>query len=78
MAVAAVRNLDALGDEPLATFLAAAAQQVAALFGGHAGAETELAPAAALGGLIGPFAHIRWFCLEIAEAVSPILGDKGP
>ena len=55
--VTAVLELDALGNQALATLLAAAAQKVAAGFGGHAGAEAELVFPRAFGGLIGAFAH---------------------
>lgn len=55
--VAAVLQLDALRNQAFAAFLAAAAEDVAAGFGGHAGAETELILAGALGRLVGAFAH---------------------
>ncbi len=55
--VAAVLQLDTLRNEALAALLAAAAENVTAGFGGHAGTETKLVLAGALGGLIGAFAH---------------------
>ena len=55
--VARVLKLNTLGDEALAAFLAAAADDVTAGVGRHAGAETELGFAGALGGLISAFAH---------------------
>jgi hypothetical protein len=51
------RILGALWHEALATLLAAAAKDIAAGFGGHAGAEAELLFPGALGGLEGAFAH---------------------
>jgi hypothetical protein len=50
-------NFNALGNETLAALLAAAAKNVTAGFGGHAGAEAELLFPGALGRLIGAFAH---------------------
>jgi hypothetical protein len=50
-------DLNSLGNETLAAFLATTAQNVPAGFGGHAGTETELLFAGALGWLIGAFAH---------------------
>jgi hypothetical protein len=55
--VAAVLDFNALGNEALASFLAATAENVAAGFGGHAGPEAELVFPCALGWLIGAFAH---------------------
>jgi hypothetical protein len=55
--VTAVLKLDTLWNEALAAFLATAAKDVAAGFGGHASAEAELVFPSALGGLIGAFAH---------------------
>ena len=51
------RILGALWHEALAALLAAAAKDVAAGFGGHAGTEAELLFPGALGGLEGAFAH---------------------
>lgn len=51
------RILGTLRHEALATLLAAAAKDIAAGFGGHAGAEAELLFPGALGGLEGAFAH---------------------
>jgi hypothetical protein len=78
VAVTTIGDLDSLGHKALATLLPTAAQQVPALFGSHAGPETELTPAAALRRLIRPFAHILLFWLAISEAVTPVLGEKGP
>ena len=55
--VARVLQLDALRNKALAAFLTAAADDVAAGFGGHACAETELVFAGAFGWLIGALAH---------------------
>ena len=55
--VAAVLNFNTLRNETLASFLATAADNVAAGFGGHAGPEAELVFPCALGWLIGAFAH---------------------
>ena len=55
--VALVRNLNALRKKALAALLAAAAENVTAGFGRHAGTESELAAAGALGRLIGAEAH---------------------
>ncbi len=55
--VAAVLNFNTLRNETLASFLTAAADNVAAGFGGHAGPEAELVFPCALGWLIGAFAH---------------------
>ena len=53
-------NLRSLGNEALATLLAAAANDVAARFRGHAGTEAVLVFASALGGLISPFHLFRF------------------
>ena len=55
--VTAVLELNALRNEPLAAFLAAAADDVATGFGGHACPEAELVFPRALGWLISAFAH---------------------
>ena len=55
--VARVLKFNTLGDEALAAFLTAAADDIAAGFGGHACAETELVFAGAFGWLIGALAH---------------------
>ncbi len=55
--VALVMGLNAFGDEAFAAFLAAAAQDVTAGLGGHAGTETKLVFPGALGRLVGAFAH---------------------
>jgi hypothetical protein len=55
--VAAVLDLHALRHEALTALLAAAADDVAAGFGGHTGPEAELVFPCALGWLIGAFAH---------------------
>ena len=55
--VTAVLELNALWNQALAAFLAAAAENVAAGLGGHAGPEAELVFPCALGWLIGAFAH---------------------
>jgi hypothetical protein len=55
--VAAVLDLNALRNKALAAFLAAAAKDVAAGFGGHTGPEAELVFPCALGWLISTFAH---------------------
>jgi len=60
--VTAVLDFDALRNETFASFLATAAKDVAAGFGGHAGSEAELVFPGALGWLIGAFAH-GW-CLK--------------
>ena len=57
--MALVVDLDTHGHEALAALEAAAAQDVAAILGLHAGAEAELALAGALGGLVGSFGHKR-------------------
>jgi len=57
--VTGVLQLGTLGDEALAALLTAAANDITAGFGGHAGAETELVFARALGWLKGAFAHDR-------------------
>jgi hypothetical protein len=55
--VTAVLDFNALRNKALAAFLAAAAKDVAASFGGHAGPEAELVFPCALGWLISAFAH---------------------
>ena len=55
--VTAILNFNTLGNKALATFLAAAANDVATGFGGHAGPEAELVFPCALGWLISAFAH---------------------
>ena len=55
--VTTVLNLHALGNKALAAFLAAAANDIASGFGGHACPEAELVFPCALGWLIGAFAH---------------------
>jgi len=55
--VASVLKLNTFRNEALAAFLAAAAKEIASGFGCHAGAETELGFAGALGWLISAFAH---------------------
>ena len=50
-------NFHALGNEALAALLEAAAKDVTAGLGGHAGAEAELLFPGALGRLVGAFAH---------------------
>ena len=55
--VTAVLDLNALRHKALAAFLAAAADDVAAGFGGHTSPEAELVFPCALGWLIGAFAH---------------------
>lgn len=68
--VALVLELDTLRNEALAAFLAAAAKNVAAGFGGHAGAETELGFAGALGWLIRAFAHGEDLCVKSSGPLS--------
>ena len=53
--VAGVVDFHTLRQEPLAATLAAAGENSATILGLHAGAETELTLARALGGLIGAF-----------------------
>jgi hypothetical protein len=55
--VTAVLKLDTLGNEALAAFLAAAAENVTSGFTGHAGTKTKLIFTGALGRLVGAFAH---------------------
>ena len=55
--VTAVLDLDTLWNEAFTAFLAAAADNVATRFGGHASPEAELVFPRALGWLIGTFAH---------------------
>ena len=55
--VTAVLELNTLGNQALATLLAAAAENGAAGFAGHAGTEAELVFPRAFGRLIGAFAH---------------------
>jgi len=50
-------KLGTLGNEALATLLAAAFDAIAACLGGHACTETMLLFARALGGLVGTEAH---------------------
>jgi hypothetical protein len=68
--VTAVLQLDAFRNQTLAAFLAAAADNVAARFSGHACPEAELVFPCALGWLIGAFAH-GW-CLKIKVRVRPV------
>jgi hypothetical protein len=55
--VALEGNFDSLGNEALAALLTAAAKNVTAGLGGHAGAKAELLFPGALGRLVGAFAH---------------------
>ena len=55
--MAAVLNFNTLRNKAFAAFLAAAANNVAARFGGHTCPEAELIFPCALGWLIGAFAH---------------------
>ncbi len=55
--VALVMNLHTLGQKTLAPFGATAGEDGAAVLGGHAGTEAELALAAALGRLVCSLAH---------------------
>lgn len=62
--VALVVHLCSLGQKTLATLGATAGEDGAAVLGSHAGAETELALAAALGRLVGSLAHNSLVCLK--------------
>lgn len=55
--VALVLDFRSLGKKALATLGAATGENGAAILGCHAGTESELVFAAALGRLIGPLAH---------------------
>ena len=55
--MAVVMDFDAFGKQALAAFAAATIDDGTSIFGGHAGAETELAFAGALRRLVGAFAH---------------------
>ena len=64
--VALVVNLHTLGQKTLATLSATAGEDGATVLGSHAGAETELALAAALGRLVCSLAHnlVSMFALK--------------
>ena len=62
--VALVVHLDALGQKTLATLGATTGEDGATVLGCHAGAETELALAAALGRLVCSLAHNILVCLK--------------
>lgn len=68
--VTAVLQLDALRNQALTAFLAAAADNIAARLRGHACPEAELVFPCALGWLIGAFAH-GW-CLKVKVRVRPV------
>ena len=55
--VALVMHLCTLGQQTLATFCTTTREDGATIFGGHAGTETELTLAAALGRLVCSLAH---------------------
>jgi len=55
-------------EQASAAFAAAAIDDIASAFGGHAGAEAVLALACAFGGLIGAFAHDGWRGKGIPDA----------
>ena len=66
--VALVVNLHTLGQKTLATLSATAGEDGATVLGSHAGAETELALAAALGRLVCSLAHnlVSMFALKVS------------
>ena len=65
--VALVMNLHTLGQKTLAPFGATAGEDGAAVLGGHAGTEAELALAAALGRLVCSLAHNIVFMVALKK-----------
>jgi hypothetical protein len=74
--VAAVLNLYTLRNKALAAFLAAAADDVAAGFSGHACSKAELVFSCALGWLVSTFAHGGCLKLKVLYPTGFRLGGR--
>ena len=66
-------DLDAFGQQTFAAFAAAAVDDGTSVFGGHAGAEAELAFAGALRRLVSAFAHGKGRVRGARESCGPKL-----
>ncbi len=75
--VALIMNLSTLGQKTLPTFGTTAAENGAAVFRGHAGTESKLALAAALGRLISSLAHNEKLVSEVTQAVEDFSTQPG-